>query len=220
MKGRFEDVIGKTLIVAIFLVLALGQGKSVARIIQSVERDNFWILTVLSRSFSLIFLALVVFLTVFRLPPKSSATGLEPRVTAILGTFALMALVALPSGGPGVEVRLISTILIIVGTALSIACILFLGRSFSIMASARRLVIKGPYSAIRHPLYAAEAIAIIGVVMSHWSISALILGIVQFALQYRRIVNEERVLRDAFPEYEDYAQRVPMLIPRLTGLGR
>jgi protein-S-isoprenylcysteine O-methyltransferase Ste14 len=219
MKSKIEDLAGKAVIVTVFLYLVFVQAVSIVRFIRFAEKDNFWILTVLSSTFSLVFLAFVVALTVLRLPPKSSASGLEPRVTAIAGTFCLMALVVLPTGAPGVELRLISTILIIVGTALSIACIVWLGKSFSIMATARQLVVAGPYSAMRHPLYAAEAVAVIGVVMSHWSIAALALGVVQFALQYRRILNEERVLRDVFPEYEAYAQRVPMLIPRFPGRG-
>jgi protein-S-isoprenylcysteine O-methyltransferase Ste14 len=130
-----------------------------------------------------------------------------------------MLLVVLPTATPGLEMRFLSTVLIVVGTLLSIACALWLGQSFSIMATARRLVIKGPYSVIRHPLYAAEAITLVGIVISTWSIASISVGALQFILQYRRILNEERVLSAAFPEYDAYAQRVPMLIPRLFGKG-
>ena len=81
------------------------------------------------------------------------------------------------------------------------------------MATARELVTEGPYKIIRHPLYGAEVITIVGVTIGHWSASAALLGLVWLALQIRRAQNEERVLRASFPEYGDYARRVPMLMP-------
>ncbi len=215
MISKIEDLVGKALIIIIFAYLSIGQFKSILWTVRFREDVEFWQLVLLSRVFGLIFLVLTVSLTLLRLPPKASASGVEPRLTAIAGTFCLMLLVVLPTGAPGIELRILSTILTIIGTLLSIACALWLGQSFSIMATARRLVTKGPYSAIRHPLYAAEGITIIGIVISNWSIAAFTLGAIQFALQYRRILNEERVLRAVFPEYEAYAQRVPILIPRV-----
>jgi protein-S-isoprenylcysteine O-methyltransferase Ste14 len=49
-----------------------------------------------------------------------------------------------------------------------------------------------------------------------WSIWSALLFILWWALQYRRMVNEERIFRATFPEYEDYARHVPMVIPTLT----
>jgi len=163
---------------------------------------------------SLNFLAVVILTTIRRLPAKRNAQGIEPRLTAIAGTFMLVVLVYLPAGNIGFGLQLVSTILIISGTALSIYCLHALGRSFSIMASARRLVTEGPYSIVRHPLYAAEAITTIGIIMAHFSKAAVLVGVLQILLQFRRMQNEQRVLRDAFPEYEAYAARVPMIIPR------
>jgi protein-S-isoprenylcysteine O-methyltransferase Ste14 len=219
LNSRIEDLIGKILIIAIFVYLSFWQLDTILWTVRFKDRVDFWHLTFLSRVFGLIFLALTVSMTVLRLPPRMSASGLEPRVTAIAGTFCTMLLVVLPTATPGLEMRFLSTVLIVVGTLLSIACALWLGQSFSIMATARRLVIKGPYSVIRHPLYAAEAITLVGIVISTWSIASISVGALQFILQYRRILNEERVLSAAFPEYDAYAQRVPMLIPRLFGKG-
>ena len=81
------------------------------------------------------------------------------------------------------------------------------------MATARELVTDGPYKIIRHPLYGAEVITIVGVAIGHWSPWAALLGVVWLGLQIRRAQNEERVLRDCFPAYADYARRVPMLLP-------
>jgi protein-S-isoprenylcysteine O-methyltransferase Ste14 len=107
----------------------------------------------------------------------------------------------------------------LIGTIFSIYCLHYLGRSFSIMASARELVTHGPYGVVRHPLYLAEGISTVGVILLNWSIWAVMLGLVQMALQFRRMLNEEKVLRAAFPEYADYAARVPMIVPGLRRQG-
>jgi protein-S-isoprenylcysteine O-methyltransferase Ste14 len=125
-----------------------------------------------------------------------------------------MLLVVLPTGSVGPEMLMFSTLLVIVGSALSIYCLFWLGRSFSIMATARTLVTGGPYAVVRHPLYAAEAISVVGVMIANWSLAALLVGVVQFAFQFRRMANEEQILRTTFPEYLTYAARVPMLVPR------
>jgi protein-S-isoprenylcysteine O-methyltransferase Ste14 len=107
--------------------------------------------------------------------------------------------------------------LVLIGTASSIFCLYWLGRSFSLMATARRLVTTGPYSIVRHPLYICEAVFVLGMVLSHFSMLMVALSAVQFLLQFRRARNEEAILRQTFPEYDDYARRVPMLLPRFLG---
>ena len=91
--------------------------------------------------------------------------------------------------------------------------ILHLRRCLSIIPEARRLVTSGPYRLVRHPLYLAEQIAAIGCAMQFWSIGAVILLLVQFGFQLRRMANEERVLERHFPEYTRYRQTTARLIP-------
>lgn len=214
MTSRLEDITGKVFIVLVFFYFTLKQLASIVAIIRFRESIDFWELVLSSRALGLLFLCMVVGLTVIRLPPKHSAKGVEPRLSALAGTFILMLLVVLPAGTVGPELLLVSTALIAIGTGLSIYCIFWLGRSFSIMATARALVTSGPYAVVRHPLYAAEAISVVGFLIAHWSVAALVLGAAQFAFQFRRMFNEEHVLRCEFPEYADYASRVPMFIPR------
>lgn len=216
MTSRLEDLIGKTLIIAIFLYLAIEQVGSVVLTIRFRDQIDLWQFVLAARSAGLIFLGLVVFLTVVRHAPKNVSVGIEPRLTSIAGTFCLMLLVVLPTGTPGLGIRALAATLVVVGTVLSIWCAVNLGRSFSIMAAARQLVVHGPYALVRHPLYAAEAVAALGSVLLSWSIWAGLLFAVWCGLQYRRMLNEERILRTTFPEYGDYANHVPMIIPSLT----
>ena len=59
----------------------------------------------------------------------------------------------------------ISTLLLLGGNALAVLVLVQLGRSFSVMAEARRLVTSGVYRWVRHPLYLAEELAVIGIVL-------------------------------------------------------
>jgi protein-S-isoprenylcysteine O-methyltransferase Ste14 len=213
MNKNLEDNLGKISMLAVFGYLAYTQVSTILRIVLNKEQFPMWELTLVSVVFSTIFLALILYFTVTRLPPKDSAVGLEPRLTAIAGTFAMMVLIVLPPGAVSPEVRVLSTVLIIIGTVLSVYCIRQLGRSFSIMATARELVTEGPYKIIRHPLYGAEVVTIVGIALGHWSPAAAVVGLVWLGLQIRRAQNEEKVLRSSFPEYSDYARRVPMLLP-------
>ncbi|ASY62540.1 hypothetical protein SJ05684_c10830 [Sinorhizobium sojae CCBAU 05684] len=221
MISRIEDLLGKTFLTLVFFYLALQQVASIVAVIRFRESIEFWPLVLSSRLLGLLFLCLVVGLTVVRLPPRRSAEGIEPRLSALAGTFGLMVLIVLPRGTAGPGMLVASTVLALIGTALSIYCLFWLGRSFSVMASARKLVVTGPYAIVRHPLYAAEAISAVGFLIANWSLAALLVGAAHFAFQLRRMFNEERVLRRTFPEYDSYASSVPMLIPRpLTPVAR
>ena len=52
-------------------------------------------------------------------------------------------------------------------------------------------------------------------VIANFSIWSVLVGVATVALLYRRMINEERVLSAAFPEYADYARQVPRIVPRL-----
>jgi protein-S-isoprenylcysteine O-methyltransferase Ste14 len=215
MSKLFEDKAGKALMIIVFGYMVYRDLIHFSQIIAHRDAIDLWQLTILSKLFAILFVSAVVFFTVIRHDPLSSAEGLLPRVTAVAGTFVMMTLIAMPSGDISREVRIISSVTVIVGTVLSILALRRLGRSFSIMASARELVTDGPYQIIRHPLYGAELITIFGVVLGHGSIYAYVVGAVWLGLQVQRARYEEAVLRDSFPEYEAYAARVPMLFPNL-----
>jgi protein-S-isoprenylcysteine O-methyltransferase Ste14 len=121
----------------------------------------------------------------------------------------------MPADAISAPMRVVSSLTVITGSLMSIWCLLQLGRSFSIMATSRALKTQGAYSIVRHPLYAAEVLLILGVVLAHGTALAFAVGSLWLALQVRRAQFEESVLRETFPEYADYARRVPMLIPGL-----
>jgi protein-S-isoprenylcysteine O-methyltransferase Ste14 len=171
------------------------------------------LLNVAARASSALFVALAAVTTLTRLPPVRKAAGLEPRIAALLGTFLLTALALLPRQElPPIALGL-SSLLIIAGMLTSFVVLRWLGRAFSIMAEARRLVTHGPYRFVRHPLYVCEELAVIGTFIQVISPLAIVVFIMHGVFQIRGMLNEETVLEETFPEYADYARRTPRLIP-------
>jgi protein-S-isoprenylcysteine O-methyltransferase Ste14 len=74
----------------------------------------------------------------------------------------------------------------------------------------------GPYGRVRNPLYIGTLTVAAGfaVAARRWELGILFAAV--FLLVYLPVVElEEQHLRKLFPMYEDYARRVPRLIPRL-----
>ena len=75
----------------------------------------------------------------------------------------------------------------------------------------------GPYAYTRNPLYLGSMSIAAGfaIAAGRWWLVVLLVGM--FLLIYvPTILSEEQFLRGAFPQFEDYAKRVPRLLPRLT----
>ncbi len=167
---------------------------------------------------NVMFVSLVAATALTRLAPIRKARGIEPRLSALTGSFLCMTLVFLPKADLGSILSVTSTVMIVIGASLSFAVLRWLGKSFSILAEARRLVTEGPYRVVRHPLYVCEGIATVGVMLQVISPLAVLIVIGAWMIQYRRMINEEKILSAAFPEYRAYAARTPLVIPaRLSG---
>jgi len=188
---------------------------NVSWIIQAAsgEITNYILLSIATHASSALFVSLVAATTLTRLPPIRKAAGIEPRIAAMLGTFLLIALAMLPKQELPPIALAFSCALVVTGMLTSFVVLRWLGKAFSIMAEARRLVTHGPYRFVRHPLYVCEELAVIGTFIQVVSPLALIILIVQTVFQFRRMAYEEQVLTATFPEYEKYAQRTPRLLP-------
>lgn len=168
---------------------------------------------VVSRSSTICFLALMTILFLIRLEPVQKVNRLMPRVMAITGTF----FVSLVTLFPRAELSLTETVLAsaasFLGTALSTIALAHLGRSFSLMAEARRLVTTGPYRIVRHPLYLFEELAALGVLIQFLSVYTALIFLAHIWIQLQRIKNEESILEKTFPEYQHYKSTTARLIP-------
>jgi protein-S-isoprenylcysteine O-methyltransferase Ste14 len=109
-------------------------------------------------------------------------------------------------------------ILEVVGLAAIIAAVL--GRFWSILYIGghknNRVMQDGPYSVMRHPLYFFSTLGVAGLGMMLGSlILTLILTALTFAILSVTAKKEEAYLRGMFgADYDAYAARVPMILPR------
>ncbi|MGV3491499.1 MAG: methyltransferase family protein [Devosia sp.] len=207
-----EDVSGRVLLILWFVYACTAQLYSAIWQINSAQVDPLRLIqTFLMVSFS----GLIIALTMTRRSPLATAPGWLPRVVAFLGTFLIVGMPVLPPGHVSPFWSTVSILLMIAGLIASLYSLAWLGRSFSIMPTARKLVTGGPYGVVRHPLYACELLTVLGAVIGNFSLVAIAFGVATMLLLGARAVFEERVLSATFPEYAEYAKRVPRFVPRL-----
>jgi len=159
------------------------------------------------------YLVVIVATLVMRMRPTGKARGVEPRLSALIGTFLFTVVVLFPRRELSLAAGTISTLLTLAGNIFAVVVLTQLRESFSIMAEARQLVTSGVYRFVRHPLYLAEEIAAIGVVMQFFSFWTAIIVAVQIGFQLRRMHNEEVILTETFPEYPAYRDKTACILP-------
>ncbi|MFO0754449.1 MAG: isoprenylcysteine carboxylmethyltransferase family protein [Thermodesulfovibrionales bacterium] len=118
------------------------------------------------------------------------------------------------SSAPFLKWNVFSMALVLTGNCITLAGILYLKRSFSIMVEARVPVFDGPYRYVRHPLYLGEALATLGVLVFRFSPLNVFLFALFLWCQTVRARFEERKLTAAFPEYGDYRKRTGAFFPK------
>jgi protein-S-isoprenylcysteine O-methyltransferase Ste14 len=109
--------------------------------------------------------------------------------------------------GPGLFPDSLTALLSAVGLLVVIAGKITLGRSFGLVPANRGVVIAGPYTLVRHPIYAGYLISHVAFACAYptaWNISVLVVTDVALVL---RALCEERVLA-ADLKYQMYCRRV------------
>jgi len=100
-----------------------------------------------------------------------------------------------------------TAILSALGLGLVVVGKIALGRSFGLVPANRGVVIRGPYTLVRHPIYTGYLITHIAFLMAYptpWNAGVFLLADVALVL---RALMEERVL-SADSEYQQYCRRV------------
>ena len=149
--------------------------------------------------------ALVVVLTIIR----RRAYVVDRSVSSALLT--LFSLVGPPlvraSAGPALVSDWVTAGVSTIGVAIVIAGKLTIGRSFGIAPANRGVVARGPYTIVRHPIYAGYLLthdATLAAFPSWWNVLSVIAGDIALVL---RALAEERLL-SADREYRTYCRRV------------
>jgi protein-S-isoprenylcysteine O-methyltransferase Ste14 len=197
-------------------LLGMGSVGDLTRYVSTADRTlpvAVYAINIAMRCSTIAFLVLLVTTTALRTRPTGKARGIEPRISAVIGTTMISALIFFPRRELSLAGEIASILLILAGNTLAVLVLGRLGRSFSVMAEARRLVTSGAYRIIRHPLYLAELTASFGVLLQFLSYWTALLFAVLIAFQLRRMRNEEVVLSESFPEYVAYKARTARVIP-------
>jgi protein-S-isoprenylcysteine O-methyltransferase Ste14 len=109
---------------------------------------------------------------------------------------------------------------LIVGALLLIPGLALRGLASGHVQKDKQLTVSGPYAYTRNPLYLGSLMLAAGFAIaarSWWIVGIMLL---MFAVIYVPVIaGEERYLRQAFPEYDDYARHVPRFLPRFTPYG-
>src|SRR6202034_1345500 len=79
------------------------------------------------------------------------------------------------------------------------------------------LATSGPYAYTRNPLYLGSLLMGVGFALAARSWWVGVALVVMFLAIYVPVIHdEEAFLRTKFPEFDEYARRVPRMVPRLT----
>lgn len=152
---------------------------------------------------------------------RQSAVGVAVQVLAfIVATFGRQLLTLDPLSAPALAEGALVLLLWLGATTLFIAATRAMGRNWSIVARTRedhQLVQSGPFAAMRHPIYTAIALQLIGAAVALGHPARLVLALPLYALgTWLRISEEERLLRAMFGSaYDAYAARVRRFVPGL-----
>jgi protein-S-isoprenylcysteine O-methyltransferase Ste14 len=172
------------------------------------------IVATLARVSQWMFVALLAVLPLVRHRPIAKSPALLPRFAALVTVCIPPFCVLLERAPPNLFYNLLAVSAGVFASILGVLTLSFLGRSFSVMPEARRLVTAGPYSVVRHPLYLFELLGVVGILLQVRSLPGIILLALIVVLQIARARWEEAVLNRAFPEFSVYRRQVPFLIPR------
>ncbi|HKB95649.1 MAG TPA: isoprenylcysteine carboxylmethyltransferase family protein [Rhizomicrobium sp.] len=156
---------------------------------------------------------LLVYLLLVRDRPVARSKGVMPRFFGFAGTFMGIGILQLPVAPLSLPMQMLAAALIGFGSLGSFLVLWRLGKSFSIMPEARKLVTSGPYAHARHPLYAVEMITIMGTALQFAAPWSWVIALVVLALLWIRSHFEEQVLAENFPEYAAYRTRTKRFIP-------
>jgi hypothetical protein len=149
--------------------------------------------------------ALVIVLTVIRRPAQSVDRSVGATLVTAISIVGPPLL--LPSTGGGLAPDLLTAIVSAMGLAVVVVGKLTLGRSFGLVPANRGIVIAGPYTLVRHPIYTGYLITHLAFLVAHprwWNV--VVIAAADSALVMRALIEERVLNRDV--QYQAYCRRV------------
>lgn len=127
--------------------------------------------------------------------PKSLQTNLSPA-------------------GLHLPLAIASLLCMVIGPLIALWGLSFLGRSFGIFITVRKVVLTGPYRWVRHPMYLGWVCVCIGVALANFSAAYFLLVTMHISLLLYRAHLEETQLSWHSPEYREYMNRTGFIFPK------
>lgn len=205
---------GRLMLVPVFTLLLVMNIRGTHEYVKALGTiSTIGIATLVHRLLIVCLYALWVFFYLKRSSARSTTDSFAAKVIAIIATFMPFAIPLLSRPINNLEIMLFADVVSIFGMIITLYSLSTLGGSLSIIPQTRSLVQNGPYRIVRHPVYLGELIAIFGIVLARFSLSAMTVFCLLTASQIYRAVQEEKLLAGTFPEYAFYSLRRARFIP-------
>jgi len=212
-RGRHIDL-GRVLGVPVMVFLLIANTLPIFHVVDSGSRGFISTAAgLIPRLLTITFYALAVAVYLRRSPARATSPSRWAAGAAMLASYLPFSLGLLNSAAPSLPMLVAASALLLLGPGLSLWSLRSLDRSFSIIPQARKVVQKGPYRVVRHPLYTGELTAALGIVLLNPAWLALPIWFVLCGLQVYRAHHEEAILLATLPDYAEYQRQTPQLLP-------
>ena len=152
-------------------------------------------------------LLVIIVLMVLRTAPVRVTPNPWYWLLAFVTTYATLGFAAFAGQGASVISPIVGNGLAIVSLIILVYALLSLGRNIGFIPAQRKVVTKGAYGIVRHPIYTGTFVSLLALVLRSYSVLNLTTAVVLIALLMIRGVVEERFLRDD-ADYAAYLKEV------------
>lgn len=200
---------GRIVAVSLFALMLVATGGRLAS--EGMGEVVSGVVAVLTMAFYL----LLIWAYLRRSPSTRTDLRWTSWLVAFLGTGGPF-LIPLVSQGPSHGViGTIAAVVLGLGLVAMLWALGALGTNISVVPQAREVVTHGPYAKVRHPLYAAELLNVVGLCLGHTGPWPWVVLVSLVVFQVMRARREEALLASELPGYAEYMERTPMLVPAL-----
>ena len=173
-------------------------------------------LKTVATALTMAFYLLLIWAYLRRAPSQRTDLRWSSWLVAFAGTAAPFAIPLVSDGlASGTAREWLSAAVLAVGLAAMLWALGALGTNISVVPQAREVVTHGPYAKVRHPLYAAELLNVVGLCLAHSGPWPWVVLVALVTFQVMRARREEALLAAELPGYAEYKSRTPMLVPAL-----
>jgi protein-S-isoprenylcysteine O-methyltransferase Ste14 len=152
-------------------------------------------------------LLVIILLMVLRTAPVRVTPNPWFWLLAFVTTYATLGFSAYAGQGVSLISPLVGNGVAIVSVMVILYALLSLGRNIGFIPAQRRVVTKGAYGLVRHPIYTGTFVSLLAFVLRSYSVLNLTMALVLIVLlMFRGIVEEQFLREDA--SYAEYMREV------------